>query len=89
MSENNFWKIIYTKAAKKDRELLKQTPLFTKAEKLIKETKQNPYSLPYEKLTGDLRGMYSKRINIQHRIVYMVHENEHTIQIISMWNHYE
>ena len=59
--------------------------------KLVKIIKQTPYQTPphYEKVTGDLTGFYSRRINIQHRLVYQILENEKIIKIISMWSHYE
>ena len=62
-----------------------------KAKKLINIIKENPYQNPppYEKLTGDLKDYYSRRINIQHRLVYQVIEKEKTVRILSMWTHYE
>ena len=85
------YKIVYTKAAIKDIPKLKATWLDTKAKALIELIKVNPFQTPpsYEKLVGDLKGLYSRRINIQHRLVYQVYEEEKTIKIISLWTHYE
>lgn len=82
---------MYTKIALKDIEKLKAVGLSEKAKKLIEMIKLNPYATPpsYEKLVGDLAGAYSRRINIQHRLVYSVYEEEKTIKIIRMWTHYE
>lgn len=83
--------IAYTKQAVKDIVLLKQAGLAAKAQRLIEIVKSDPFQTPppYEKLTGDLKGMYSRRINIQHRFVYEVLEEQHTVKIIRMWKHYE
>ena len=85
------YKIVFTKLAVKDIDKLKQSGLSDKAKKLIEIIKNNPFQNPppYEKLVGDLNGLYSRRINIQHRLVYEVLENEQTIKIIRMWKHYE
>lgn len=85
------YKILYTKQAVKDIDFLKQSGLSPKAQKLIEILKVNPFQNPppYEKLTGDLKGMYSRRINIQHRLVYEVYEEQHSVKIIRMWKHYE
>ena len=85
------WKIVYTKQAQKDAKKLAQSGLKGKAKKLLDIIKKNPYQTPpsYEKLVGDLSGAYSRRINIQHRIVYQVMENEKTIKILRLWTHYE
>ena len=83
------YKIEYHKKAVKDIERLKSNNLEKNAKKLIELIKENPFQNPppYEKLAGDLKGLYSRRINIQHRLVYKVNEN--TVQILSMWTHYE
>ena len=83
--------IFYTKQAVKDIESLKQSGLSAKAKKLIEIVKADPFQTPppYEKLSGDLKGLYSRRINIQHRFVYEVLEKEHTVKIIRMWKHYQ
>lgn len=85
------YKVVYTKIAVKDIEKLKQAGLASKAQKLVEIVKVNPYQTPppYEKLTGDLKGMCSRRINIQHRFVYEVLEDQHIVKIIRMWKHYE
>ncbi|MDR0762229.1 MAG: Txe/YoeB family addiction module toxin [Campylobacteraceae bacterium] len=84
-------KIVYTKRALNDIPKLKSAGLADKTKQLIELIKQNPFktSPSYEKLQGDLHGAYSRRINIQHRLIYEVIETEHTIKIISMWTHYE
>ena len=85
------WKIVYTKQAQKDAKKLAQSGLKGKAKKLLDIIEKNPYQSPpsYEKLVGDLSGAYSRRINIQHRIVYQVMENEKTVKILRLWTHYE
>ncbi len=85
------YKIEYHKRAIKDIIKLKENNLDKKTKKLIEVLKENPFQNPppYEKLTGDLKGLYSRRINIQHRLVYKVNEQENKIQILSMWTHYE
>lgn len=85
------YKIVFTKQAAKDIDYLKQAGLAPKAQKLLAIVKENPFQNPppYEKLVGDLAGLYSRRINIQHRFVCEVLEPEQTIKIIRMWKHYE
>ena len=84
------YKIEYHKKAVKEIAKLRESNLDKKAKNLIDLIKQNPYQTPppYEKLVGDLQGFYSRRINIQHRLVYQVHEEEKIIKIISLWSHY-
>jgi Txe/YoeB family toxin of toxin-antitoxin system len=84
-------KIVYTKRALKDIPKLQSAHLADKTKQLIELIKQNPFKTPppYEKLQGDLQGAYSRRINIQHRLIYEVIHSEHMIKIISMWSHYE
>lgn len=80
------------KSAQKDKEKIKKIPaLRRKSEQLIEIIETNPFQNPppYEKLSGNLNGLYTRRINIQHRLVYRVLEEEKIIIIISMWNHYE
>lgn len=74
----------------KDIPKIKSIGLSEKVKRLIEVIKENPYQNPppYEKLVGDLQGAYSRRINIQHRLVYQVYEKEKTIKIISIWSHY-
>lgn len=85
------WQLVYTKAAIKDSKKLAAAGLKTKAQKLLAVLASNPYknSPPYEKLIGDLVGAYSRRINIQHRIVYQIYRQEKVVKIIRMWTHYE
>ena len=84
------WELVYTKQAQKDAKKLTASGLKNKAKDLLEIIKENPYQnpLPYEKLVGDLSGAYSRRINIQHRLVYQVYEKEHVIKIIRLWTHY-
>jgi len=84
------WEIRFTKAAEKDKKLLKQAGLDTKAKKLLNLIAEDPLQTPpsYEKLIGDLKGYYSRRINIQHRIVYRVYTDLHIVVIHAMWTHY-
>lgn len=85
------YRIVFTKRAQKDAERLRNAGLKKKAIEIISILKNNPYQNPprYEKLIGDLDGMYSRRLNIKHRIVYAVHEEERVVRILSMWTHYE
>ena len=85
------YKIVYTKTAVKDIPKLKAAHLDSRAKALIDLIKENPFQVPpsFEKLVGDLKGLFSRRINIQHRLVYQVVEEEKTIKIVSMWTHYE
>ena len=85
------YKIVYTKTAAKDIHKLKAAHLDSKAKALIDVIREDPYQTPppYEKLVGDLQGLYSRRINIQHRLVYQVMEEEKAVKIISLWTHYE
>ena len=85
------WKIVYTKQAQKDAKKLKTAGLKNKAVKLLELMENNPMQTPppYEKLVGDLSGAYSRRINIQHRIVYQIYSEIKTVKIIRMWTHYE
>lgn len=85
------YKIVYTKKVVKDIPKIKEVGLAEKVKRLIELVKENPYQNPppYEKLVGDLQGAYSRRINIQHRLVYQVYEEEKTVKIISVWTHYE
>jgi Txe/YoeB family toxin of toxin-antitoxin system len=85
------WKLVYTKQAQKDAKKLASSNLKEKAEELLAVLEENPFQNPppYEKLVGDLSGAYSRRINIQHRLVYEVIESEQVVKIIRMWTHYE
>ncbi len=83
--------IVYTKNATSDIPKLKAAKLDKKAKKLIELIRENPFQTPppFEKLLGDLHGAYSRRINIKHRLVYQVIEEQNVVKIISMWTHYE
>lgn len=85
------WKVIFTKQAQKDARKIADSGLRLKAEKLIEILQSNPLQKPpsYEKLIGDLSGAYSRRINIQHRLVYQILEKAKIVKIIRMWTHYE
>jgi toxin YoeB len=85
------WKLVYTKQAQKDPKKLASSNLKEKAEELLAVLEENFFQNPppYEKLIGDLSGAYSRRINIQHRLVYEVIESEQVVKIIRMWTHYE
>ena len=85
------WQVVFTKQAQKDAKKLSAAGLRPKAEKLIEILRENPFEThpPYEKLLGDLVGAYSRRINIQHRLVYQVIESKKTVKVIRMWTHYE
>ncbi len=85
------WKLVFTKQAQKDAKKLSSSGLQDKAQKLLAILKANPYQNPppYEKLVGDLEGAYSRRINIQHRLVYEVVLEGKLVKVIRMWTHYE
>lgn len=85
------WRLVYTKQAQKDAKKLASSNLKEKAKELLALLEENPFQNPppYEKLVGDLSGAYSRRINIQHRLVYEVIESEQVVKIIRMWTHYE
>ena len=85
------WKIVYTKQAQKDAKKITQSGLKNRAQMLLNILKENPLQNPpsYEKLVGDLAGAYSRRINIQHRLVYQLYEKEKIVKVIRMWTHYE
>ena len=85
------WQLVFTKHAKKDAEKLAAAGLKDKARILLVILSENPFqNLPaYEKLVGDLAGAYSRRINIQHRLVYQVIEGQRVVKVLRMWSHYE
>ncbi len=85
------WELVYTKQAQKDAKKLASSNLRDKAQALLDILQEDPYQNPppYEKLVGDLEGAYSRRINIQHRLVYEIIESENTVKILRMWTHYE
>jgi len=85
------WRVVFTKQAQKDAKKLASAGLRSKAEQLLDILRENPYKTPptFEKLLGDLSGAYSRRINIQHRLVYQILDNEKVVKVIRMWTHYE
>ena len=85
------WRLLYTKQAQKDAGRLAAAGLRPKAQELLDLLADDPFRLPppFEKLVGDLRGAYSRRITIQHRLVYQVIEDEHAVKVLRMWTHYE
>ncbi|WP_372610505.1 Txe/YoeB family addiction module toxin [Halomonas sp.] len=85
------WRLVYTKQAQKDARKLASSGLKPKAQDLLEILRENPFQTPppYEKLIGDLAGAYSRRINIQHRLVYQVLEREQVIKALRLWTHYE
>lgn len=85
------WQLVYTKQAQKDARKLASSGLKAKAQELIEIIAANPFRNPppYEKLVGDLAGAYSRRINIQHRLVYQVLEQEKLVKVLRLWTHYE
>ncbi len=85
------WRLVYTKQAQKDAKKLALSGLKPKAVELLALIAEDPFKKPppYEKLVGDLAGAYSRRINIQHRLVYQVLENERVVKVLRLWTHYE
>jgi Txe/YoeB family toxin of toxin-antitoxin system len=85
------WQLVYTKQAQKDAKKLSSSGLRSKAEVLLEILNKNPFQSPppFEKLVGDLEGAYSRRINIQHRLVYQVFKTDKIVKVIRMWTHYE
>ena len=85
------WRLVYTKQAKKDAKRLSHSGLKPQAERLLDILREDPYRTPppYERLVGDLAGVCSRRINIQHRIVYQILDDIKTVKVIRMWTHYE
>jgi toxin YoeB len=85
------YRLFYTKQAVKDSRKIVRAGLKQKVQKLLKVIQSHPFQnpLPYEKLVGDLKGAYSRRITIQHRLIYQIYEKERIIKIIRMWTHYE
>jgi len=85
------WTLVFAKHAQKDAQKLTASGLKTKAQELLAVIQKNPFQNPppYEKLVGDLSGAYSRRINIQHRLVYEVLPEQQTVKVLRMWSHYE
>jgi Txe/YoeB family toxin of toxin-antitoxin system len=85
------WELVYTKPAQKDAQKLAASGLKEKAQILLLVLRENPFQNPppYEKLVGDLSGVYSRRINILHRLVYQVLKDQNVVKVLRMWSHYE
>ena len=85
------WKLVYTRHAKQDAKKLAASGLKPKAQDLLALLAEDPFRRPppFEKLVGDLAGAFSRRINVQHRLVYQVLEEEHVVKVLRMWTHYE
>ncbi len=90
-SDKSSYQLRFTKEALKDAQKIKQAGLTAKTKKLLDILKHDPYhpNPPYEKLVGRLKGAYSRRLTIHHRLVYQVHEDERIVRILRMWTHYE
>lgn len=85
------WTLIFSKQSLKDAKKLQKSGLWMNAEKLLSILRENPFQNPppYEKLVGDLRGIFSRRLNIQHRLVYQVNKESNIVRVLRMWTHYE
>ncbi len=85
------YKVVFTKQSQKDAKKLVSSGLKSNAQKLLDILKKNPWQTPppYQKLVGNLSGAYSRRINIQHRLVYQVLNDQHIVKVLRMWSHYE
>jgi len=85
------WQLVYTNQAQKDAKKLASSGLKAKAQELLALIAEDPFRKPppYEKLVGDLAGAYSRRINIQHRLVYQVLEKDQVVKVLRLWSHYE
>jgi len=85
------WQVVFTRQAQKDARKLALSHLRPGAEKLLALLAENPFANPppYEKLVGDLAGAYSRRINLQHRLVYQIYPDERIVKVIRMWTHYD
>jgi len=85
------YELVYTRQAKTDAKKLKGTPLAAKAKQLLELIARDPFAdpPPFEALVGDLKGAYSRRINIQHRLVYQVLETEKVVKVLRLWTHYD
>jgi Txe/YoeB family toxin of toxin-antitoxin system len=85
------WRLVFTKLAQKDAKKIAQSDLKPQTNRLLDLLREDPFRNPppYEKLMGDLSGAYSRRINIQHRLIYQILKDIHTVKVIKMWTHYE
>ena len=84
------WQVVFTTQARRDARKIGAAGLRSRAEKLLEIPRKNPFESPprFERLVGDLKGVYSRRINIQHRLVYQVLEDDRVVQVLRMWTHY-
>lgn len=82
------WRVLFTKAAQKDARSVKAAGLQPRAEAIIQILTEDPFRAPCERLTGNLAGAYSRRINLQHRLVYEIRVEEHTVKVLRMWTQY-
>lgn len=91
VAESSAWLVVFTRDAQKDSRNLSSAGLRSKTEELLAVLRRNPFQTPphYEKLVGDLAGAYSRRINIQHRLVYQVDKEAKAVKVLRMWTHYE
>jgi len=89
MVDSPVWRLVFTRQAQKDARKIKEAGLKGSAEKLLDILRRNPYEPPFEKLVGDLAGAMSRRITIQHRLVYQILDDTRTVKILRMWTHYE
>ena len=85
------WRLVFTTQAQKDAKKIQAAGLRSRTEKLLEILHNNPFQTPprFERLLGDLRGAYSRRINIQHRLVYQILEEDRVVKVLRMWTHYE
>ncbi len=85
------WQVVYTKQAQRDAKKLASSGLKSKAQELLAILAEDPFKRPppFEKLVGDLAGAYSRRINIQHRLIYEILEEERIVKVLRLWSHYE
>lgn len=85
------WRLVYTRQAQKDAKKIAASGLKSKTEAIIQILRENPFQTPppFEKLVGDLTGAYSRRINIHHRLIYQILNDEKIVKVIRMWTHYE
>ena len=85
------WRVVFTRQAQKDALKLSRSGLKSKAEFLVEILREDPFKSPprFEKLVGDLEGAYSRRVNVQHRLVYQVLIEERTVKVLRLWTHYE
>jgi Txe/YoeB family toxin of toxin-antitoxin system len=91
VNEPRAWQVVFTRQAQKDARRLAASGLREKAEELLEVLRTDPWQQPprFEKLVGDLAGAYSRRINVQHRLVYQILPKPRTVKVLRMWTHYE